>query len=102
MRAMALSLLVLAMIETGCAGVRNTPAQDLAWERWKVCDHFAAITLQRIDLDGRLVVTGYEYEAASFTACVREAAAEQARRGASAGLTAAVLVKPYECQGGAM
>jgi hypothetical protein len=102
MRAMALSLLMVAVIGAGCAAARNTPAQDLAWERWKACDHFAAITLERIDLDGRLVVTGYEHEAAPFTTCVREAAADQARRQASAGPTAAVLVKLYGCVGGAM
>ncbi len=93
---------MVAVIAAGCATARNTPAQDLAWERWKACDHFAAITLERIDLDGRLVVSGYEHEAAPFTTCVREAAADQASRGASAGLTAAVRVKLYGCQGGAM
>jgi hypothetical protein len=102
MRVMTLNLLILAMIGAGCASVRNTPAQDLAWERWKVCDHFAAITLQQIESDGRLVVAGYEHEARPFTMCVREAAAEQARRGVSAGLTTAVLVKLYGCIGGAM
>jgi CTP:molybdopterin cytidylyltransferase MocA len=102
MRRIALSLLLVAVMAAGCANAPNTLAQDLAWERWEVCDHFAAMTLERIDLDGRLVVTGYEHEAASFTTCVREAAADQARRGVSAGLTAAVLVKLYGCQGGAM
>lgn len=102
MRAMVFSSLMLAMIVAGCAGTRNTSAQDLAWERWKVCDHFAAIALERIDPDGRLVVAGYEHEAAPFTTCVREAAAAQASRGVSAGLTTAVLVKLYGCLGGAM
>jgi hypothetical protein len=103
MRAMTLSLLMMALIAVGCATARNTPAQDLAWERWKACDHFAAITLEQIDLDGRLVVAGYEHEAAPFTTCVREAAAHQGRRqGVPAPLTAVVLVKLYGCQGGAM
>ncbi|HXJ79064.1 MAG TPA: hypothetical protein VMS64_10325 [Candidatus Methylomirabilis sp.] len=102
MRAMAFSLLMVVVIAAGCATARNTPAQDLAWERWKACDHFAAISLERIDRDGRLVVRGYEHETAPFTTCVREAAADQAQRGAWAGLTAAVLVKLYGCQGGAM
>jgi len=102
MRGLALSLLVLAMIEAGCAVARNEPAQDLAWERWKACEQFAAISLERIDPDGRIVVTGYEHEAAPFTACVREAAADQSRRGLSAGVTSPVLVKLYGCMGGAM
>jgi hypothetical protein len=102
MRATTLSLLTLAMIGAGCATLHNTPAQDLAWERWRVCDHFAAITLQQIDPDGRLVVAGYEHEAGAFITCVRDAAADQARRGVSSGLTTAVLVKLYGCMGGAM
>lgn len=101
MRSIGLSLLMVAVIATGCATVRNTPTQDLAWERWRACDHFAAVTLERIDLDGRLVVTGYVSEAAPFTACVREAAADQVRRGIAASPQAAVLVKVYGCMGGA-
>ncbi len=74
MRLIVLSLLMVAAIATGCATARNTPAQDLTWERWKARDHFSAVTLERVDLDGRLVVAGYVSEAAPFTACVREAA----------------------------
>jgi len=101
MRSIGLILLMVVMA-AACATVRNTPAQDLAWERWKACDQFTAVTLERIDLDGRLVVTGYESEAAPFTACVREAAAAQVRRGVGAGPEAAVLVKLYGCMGGAI
>ena len=101
MRAIGASLFRLVVLAAGCATVRNTPVQDLAWERWKTCDHFAAITLERIDLDGRLVVNGYASEAAPFTACVREAAADQVRRGIAVGPQAAVLVKLYGCMGGA-
>jgi hypothetical protein len=103
MRAITLKLLVLMLTVIGCATVQNTPAQDLAWERWKACDHFSTIALDRIDLDGRLVVTGYEHEAAPFTGCVREVAADQVRRGvATAQPPTSVLVKLYGCQGGAM
>ena len=102
MRAFPLGLFMMVVVVAGCATVANTPAQDLAWERWKACDHFSMIVLDRVDLDGRLVVTGYEYEVRPFTACVREAAAAQVRRGVSGGPTPAVLVKLYDCQGGAM
>jgi hypothetical protein len=102
MRSIVLSLLMTGMTAAGCATARNTPAQDLGWERWSACDHFSTIALDRIELDGRLVVTGYEHEVAPFTACVREVAADQARRGAQAGPQSAVLVKLYGCQGGAM
>jgi hypothetical protein len=100
-RTAIVSLLALAGLVTGCATVRNTPAQELGWDRWKTCDHFSMIALDRIDLDGRLVVNGHAHEARPFTACVHEAAADQVRRGASPAPAALVLVKIYGCQGGA-
>ena len=103
MRWIALVLLgVSSMVATGCAAARNTPAQELSWERWRACDRFSTIALDRIDTDGRLVVKGYEVEAAPFTACVQAVAADQARRGDAASPDAAVLVKLYGCMGGAM
>ncbi len=103
MRSIVLVLLgVSSMVATGCAAARNTPAQELSWERWRACDRFSTIALDRIDTDGRLVVKGYELEAAPFTACVRAVAADQARRGDAASPDAAVLVKLYGCMGGAM
>jgi hypothetical protein len=60
------------------------------------------ITLDRIDLDGRLVVNAYEVNGARFSACVREAAADQVRRGAAPVPQALVFIKNYECEGGAM
>ena len=96
----ALALLVTTSTAAGCALAGNTPAQELSWERWKACDRFATIALDRIDTDGRLVVKGYEFEAAPFTACVRAVAADQARRGAAASPEAVVLVKLYGCIGG--
>ena len=100
MRSMVLGLLVMAA--GGCAAARNTPAQELAWERWGACNHFSTITLDLIDLDGRLVVNGYQVDGARFSACVREAAADQVRRGAGDVPQAVVLVKIYGCLGGAM
>ena len=102
MRLKPLMLLVMLGTAAGCATAGNTPAQELAWDRWQACQHFSKVSLNRIELDGRLVVTGYESDAAPFTACVREAAADQARRGVTPSPTAAVLVKPYECPGGIM
>lgn len=102
MGSIALSLLLVVITAAGCATARNTPAQDLAWERWKTCDRFSTIALDRIDLDGRLVVTGHEHEAGPFTSCVRAAAADQSHRGLAPRPQAGVLVKLYGCQGGAM
>lgn len=99
MRSIVLSGLLL-VAAVGCATVRNTPAQDLAWERWQTCDHFATVRLERIELDGRLIVTGYEHEAAPFTSCIREAAASQGGRDAAASPQGLVLVKLFGCQGG--
>ena len=93
---------VLMVVAAGCAAARNTPAQELAWERWGACNRFSTITIDRIELDGRLVVNGFEVDGASFSACVREAAADQVRRGAGPVPQAVVLVKIYGCQGGAM
>ena len=100
-RSMAFGVVAMMAASAGCATMANTPAQNLAWERWRACDHFSTISLERIEPDGRLIVTGYETEAIPFTACVRETAAEQARRGVVVvGPTALVLVKIYGCNGG--
>jgi hypothetical protein len=101
MRSIVLSLMLVATA-AGCAAARNTPAQDLAWERWGACNHFSTITIERIELDGRLVVNGFEVDGPRFSACVGEAAAEQVRRGGVGMPQALVLVKIYGCQGGAM
>ncbi len=101
MRSIVLGLLMMALA-AGCAAVRNTPAQELAWDRWGACNRFSTITLDRIDLDGRLVVNAYEVDGARFSACVHEAAADQVRRGAAPVPQAVVFVKIYGCQGGAM
>ena len=101
MRSIVLGLMLVAAV-AGCAAARNTPAQDLAWERWGTCNHFSTITFERIELDGRLVVAAYEVDHARFAACVREAADDQIRRGAVPVPQSVVLVKNYGCQGGAM
>jgi hypothetical protein len=101
MRSIVLGLLVMATA-AGCAAAHNTPAQELAWERWGACNHFSTMTLDRIDLDGRLVVNGYQVDEARFTACVREAVAAQVRRGAAPLPQAVVLVRIFGCQGGPM
>ena len=67
-RSMAFGLVAMMAASAGCATMANTPAQDLAWERWRACDHFSTISLERIEPDGRLIVTGYETEAIPFTA----------------------------------
>ena len=101
MRSLVLSLPVLVMTAVGCATSGNTPAQALAWERWGACNHFSRVALDRVDQDGRLVVTAYQIDGTLFAACVEAAAADQARRGADVP-RAVVLMKDNGCQGGAM
>jgi hypothetical protein len=97
-----IALAVLVVLVAGCATSGNTPAQDLAWERWGACNHLGTITLDRVDQDGRLVVTAYQVDGVSFVACVEAAAAAQVRRGIASVPQSVVLVKDYGCQGGAM
>ena len=101
MRAVAVGFFLVMAASTGCATLGNSPAQELAWERWQACDRFSTISLERIEMDGRLIVTGQALEAAPFTACVRESAAAQVRQGVVAAAPASlVLVKIFGCQGG--
>src|SRR2546427_12159787 len=101
MRSTVLGLLMV-VVASGCATAHNTPAQDLSWERWRACDHFTTIALDRVDVDGRLVVKGYQYEAEPFTVCVHKAAADQVCRGVTAAPPVAALVKLYGRLGGAV
>jgi hypothetical protein len=61
----------------GCMTGAQTIEQDLAYQRWKRCDTFATIVLQRIDTDGRVIVTGRETEQYPFLDCMAEQAREQ-------------------------
>ena len=54
-RLAATALTVLALLAGACAAVHNTPAQDLAAERWRRCEaRFPLARLDRIELDGRI------------------------------------------------
>lgn len=81
-------------LAAGCAAL--TPAQELAWDRWKACDHFATIQMTQIRTTGQLVVTGREHEAGPFTACVQQAAADQGRQGAAVGDVTTTVVMGFE------
>ena len=66
-----------AMAAAGCMTGAQTFEQDLAYQRWKRCDTFATIVLQRIDTDGRVIVTGRETEQYQFLNCMAEQRREQ-------------------------
>jgi hypothetical protein len=54
-------------------------AQDLAYQRWQRCDTFATIVIQRIETDGRVIVSGREAERPRFLECMAAEAREQQR-----------------------
>ena len=66
-----------AMAAAGCMTGAQTFEQDLAYQRWKRCDTFATIVLQRIDTDGRVIVTGRTAEQYQFLNCMAEQGREQ-------------------------
>ena len=69
----------LALASAGCMTGAQTLEQDLALQRWKRCDTFATIALQRITTEGRVVVTGREGERTEFMRCMAAEASEQRR-----------------------
>lgn len=68
-----------ALIVAGCTTGAQTMAQDLALQRWQRCNTFATIVLERINTDGRVIVTGRETEQYQFLSCMAEQAREQQR-----------------------
>src|SRR5258706_2805398 len=76
------SVLVVLILLTGCAIPQNTLAQDLAWERWRACDHFASVQLDRISPDGQIwAMYRVAGEIPGWQQCLRDAARKQAARG---------------------
>ena len=69
----------IALVAAGCMTGAQTMEQDLAYQRWRRCDTFSTIVLQRIDTDGRVIVTGRETEQEPFLSCMAEQAREQQR-----------------------
>ena len=67
----------VALAAAGCMTGAQTFEQDLAYQRWKRCDTFATINLQRIDTDGRVIVSGRTAEQYPFLRCMAEQAQEQ-------------------------
>ena len=47
---------VLSLLAAGCASLANTPAQDIAWNRWSVChSQVAGTEIRTVQLDGRIL-----------------------------------------------
>ena len=48
--------LTLAVLLPGCAGFKNTPAQDEAWNRWAICQNqVTGLDIKIVRLDGQIV-----------------------------------------------
>ena len=46
---------ILSLLGAGCASVANTPAQDLAWNRWHACHaRIAGTEIRTVQMDGRI------------------------------------------------
>jgi hypothetical protein len=56
----------------GCMTGAETMEQDLAYQRFQKCSKWPTIVLQRINTDGRVIVTGRETEQYQFLACMAE------------------------------
>ncbi len=61
----------------GCMTGAQTIEQDLAYQRFQRCSQWPSIVLQRINVDGGVIVTGRETEQDQFLACMAEQAREQ-------------------------
>src|SRR5437016_2211150 len=75
------ALLAISLLLAGCSSMGNTPAQDLAYERMKKCEHVgASMVFQRLDLDGTVWVQfrGGNQGQTEWQECMRKAAQEQA------------------------
>ena len=51
---------VLSLLANGCASLVNTPAQNVAWNRWRICQTQATGTeIRNVQPDGRIVFWYY-------------------------------------------
>ena len=58
----------------------RTMAQELAFQRWRRCSTFSTISIERIELDGRVVVTADgDSQRAQFVQCMDDQVREQRR-----------------------
>jgi len=60
MTALVIVATALSLLATGCAALVNTPAQDAAWDRWRICQTQATGTeIRTVQLDGRILFWYY-------------------------------------------
>jgi hypothetical protein len=58
--ALVIATTALSLLAGGCASLVNTPAQDVAWSRWRMCHTQATGTeIRTVQLDGRIAFWYY-------------------------------------------
>jgi hypothetical protein len=67
----------VALFAAACTTGAQTFAQDLAYQRWQRCNTFPTIVLQRINTDGRVIVSGRAIDQYPFLNCMAEQVREQ-------------------------
>jgi hypothetical protein len=67
----------LVLAAAGCMSGAQTFEQDLAYQRWKRCDNFTTVILQRIDTDGTVIVLSRTPDQYPFLRCMADQAREQ-------------------------
>ena len=54
--ALVIATTALSLLVNGCASLVNTPAQNVAWNRWRICQTQATGTeIRNVQPDGRIV-----------------------------------------------
>ena len=63
------------MTVSGCAGVSNTPGQDLAYARWAACAPVSnLVSIDRVEPDGRIWFSYYvESDRQQIVTCLQKA-----------------------------
>ena len=86
---------MLALLLAGCATFTagDTAAQALARDRWRSCDHFVTLRLDRVDASGRVILSGKETEGPAVRECMQAALAEQKRKGADIPVDPGVVIE---------
>jgi len=69
------AVIALALAIGGCAGLKNTPQQDLAYARWAACEPPSGlIDIDRVEPSGRIWFTFYnESERQKVVECLAKA-----------------------------
>jgi len=70
----------MVLLVSGCTTGAQNMGQELAFQRWRRCNTFSTISIQRIELDGRVVVTADgDSQRDPFLQCMEDQVREQRR-----------------------